>query len=401
MEVHEIVEWLAGESPASADVDGCRCALVALAGVGRWVDRQRLSWHARLEVLADTCPSMLPEEVNATATGRSLRAGVADSKRAATLAGCSPVQDLFDTGDVSVEHVDALTAVANGLEPAQRTKLLANPTIGALASGCTADAFRVGLRRLARHILADDGITRARQQRRDVSFASWVDPVTGMVCFRGRLDPEVGNQFLQRIECKVEDLFHDRVPDDCPTDPTAKQAHLRALALVALTEAKHGHAGVTEVIVVIDADTVHHGRHDHSDVRFQTDVDVPVESMRRMLCNGVITPVMTRNGVVLNVGRTQRLATRAQRRALRAMYRTCAIPGCSVGFDHCAPHHIVWWRPGGATDIHNLIPLCSKHHHRVHDHGWQLHLAADTRILTVTLPDGTTMSHAPPTARAG
>ncbi|MEO5902031.1 MAG: HNH endonuclease [Ilumatobacteraceae bacterium] len=167
---------------------------------------------------------------------------------------------------------------------------------------------------------------------------------------------------------------------------------------MALTEAKHGHAGVTEVIVVIDADTVHHGHHPDSDIRFQNNIDVPVESVRRMLCTGVITPTMTRDGVVLDVGRTQRLATRAQRRALRVMYPTCAVPGCAVGFDHCTPHHIAWWRHGGATDLDNLIPLCSKHHHRVHDHGWQLHLTPGTRTLTVTLPDGTTMSHAPPTA---
>ena len=401
MEVHEVVEWLAGQSPTGADVDRCRRALTSLTVVARWVEVQRLSWHAQLERLADATPSILPEEVNATATGRSLRAGVADSKRTGTLAGCPPVADLFNAGVVSVEHVDALGAVANGLEPAQRSKLLVDPTVAQLAARSTADEFRAGLRRLARRIQDDDGIARARQQRREVAFRSWVDRTSGMVCFRGQLDPETGNQFLQRIECTVEDLFHHALPDDCPTDPVAKQAHLRALALLALTDAKHGRAGVTEVIVVIDADTVHHGPHDHSDIRFQTDVDIPVESVRRMMCTGVVTPVMTRDGVVLSVGRTQRLATRAQRRALRVMYRTCAIPGCHVGFDHCVPHHIHWWRRGGATDIDNLLPLCSKHHHRVHDQGWQVHLTPATRELTVTLPDGTTMSHAPPRVRAG
>jgi hypothetical protein len=222
-----------------------------------------------------------------------------------------------------------------------------------------------------------------------------------MIRFTGQLDPETGTRFLNRIRLKVEELFHDRVPDTCPTDPQLRQAHLAGLALVALTEAKHGHPGVAEVIVVVDADTVDTGHHDHCVIRHQHDVELPVASIRRLLCTGVVTPVTVRDGVVLDVGRTRRLATRAQRRALRVMHPTCAIPGCSVPYDHCQPHHIHWWRHGGTTDLANLVMVCSRHHHRVHDHGWQLHLDPTTRRLTVTLPDGTTMSHAPPTTRAG
>jgi hypothetical protein len=158
---------------------------------------------------------------------------------------------------------------------------------------------------------------------------------------------------------------------------------------------------VAEVIVVIDADTLDTGPHPETIIRHQQDVELPVSSIRRMLCNGVVTPVLAHDGVVLDVGRTRRLATRAQRRALRVMHPTCAIPGCTVPFDHCQPHHIRWWRHGGTTDLANLVMVCSRHHHRVHDHGWQLALHPTTRQLTVTLPDGTTMSHAPPTARAG
>ncbi len=49
------------------------------------------------------------------------------------------------------------------------------------------------------------------------------------------------------------------------------------------------------------------------------------------------------NGEVLDVGREQRTANRAQRRALRAMYRTCAHPHCQVSFDRCRIHHIIGW----------------------------------------------------------
>jgi hypothetical protein len=80
------------------------------------------------------------------------------------------------------------------------------------------------------------------------------------------------------------------------------------------------------------------------------------------------------------------------------MYRCCAIPGCSVGFDNCQIHHLRWFRNLGNTDICNLLPICHKHHHLVHEGGW--HLALDQRRnLTVTYPDGSIMTTGPPSAR--
>jgi hypothetical protein len=77
------------------------------------------------------------------------------------------------------------------------------------------------------------------------------------------------------------------------------------------------------------------------------------------------------------------------------MYRTCAAPECDVPFHRCEIHHIHWYERGGPTDISNLIPLCSRHHHLVHDLGWHLHLTPD-RTLTITPPSGTPPSQARP-----
>ena len=52
-------------------------------------------------------------------------------------------------------------------------------------------------------------------------------------------------------------------------------------------------------------------------------------------------------------------------------------------FAHCEPHHIEYWENGGHTDLNNLVPLCSRHHHAAHEGGWKLHLDPDTRELTV------------------
>jgi hypothetical protein len=87
------------------------------------------------------------------------------------------------------------------------------------------------------------------------------------------------------------------------------------------------------------------------------------------------------------MGNAIRFANRAQKRALRALYRTCAFPGCDVPFHRTEAHHILPWELGGPTDLINLLPLCARHHHLAHEGGWALQLAAD-RTLSVYRPDG-------------
>ena len=149
--------------------------------------------------------------------------------------------------------------------------------------------------------------------------------------------------------------------------------------------------------IVIDLDTIIHGHHPGSRVDCGVDgVDLPVDVIRRMALFADIIPVLLdEDGVVLKMGRTRRLATRAQRKALRAMYRWCAMPGCRTPVDQCTPHHCDEWVDGGNTDIDELAPICKHDHNVIHAKGWTLSLSADRR-LTITKPDGTTMTTGPP-----
>jgi len=117
---------------------------------------------------------------------------------------------------------------------------------------------------------------------------------------------------------------------------------------------------------------------------------LPVSTVRRLCCDAEIVPaVLSGEGEVTDLGRSRRTANRAQRRQLAAMHRGCAHPDCSVSFSACRIHHVKWWwRDLGATDIANLLPLCERHHHLVHEGGWGLTLDAG-RIATWTRPDGT------------
>lgn len=117
---------------------------------------------------------------------------------------------------------------------------------------------------------------------------------------------------------------------------------------------------------------------------------LPPEIVRLLACDANVTPVMINTeGEVLAQGRAARTATPAQRNTLAAMHRTCAFPGCSVGFSDTRMHHVRWWwKHHGPTNIDNLLPLCEKHHHLVHEGGWGLALRPD-RTATWTRPDGT------------
>ena len=250
------------------------------------------------------------------------------------------------------------------------------------------------------------------RQRRETSLSTWVDD-EGMWNVRGRFDPVTGLRLAARLDNVVETLFAEKVPESCPPDPVARQKHLRALALVRMVEggigAGVGRPGRPEFVAVIDIAAGPGATGEPTSGGLEVEWPIPIEVPHRVLLDLLgeadTTTVVVRNGVVLhapgelNLGRTTRLANRAQRRALRGLYRSCAIPGCTVGYDRCKLHHIIWWRHGGRTDLDNLIPVCSHHPHKIHGAGWNIELGAN-RELTLTLPDGRIHNTGPPHRRA-
>ena len=140
-------------------------------------------------------------------------------------------------------------------------------------------------------------------------------------------------------------------------------------------------------------------------VQWPLPIELPARVLAELAGTADVVGVVVRNGVVLyapgelDLGRSTRLANRPQRRALRGLYRGCAIPGCTVSYDRCKLHHIVWWRHGGRTDLDNLLPVCSKHHGKIHHDNWVVELGPN-RELTLRLPDGQVMTTGPPNRRA-
>ncbi len=83
-------------------------------------------------------------------------------------------------------------------------------------------------------------------------------------------------------------------------------------------------------------------------------------------CNADLTAILQRgNTDTLDVGRSYRLATLKQRRAVLARQGgVCATPGCNN--THLEMHHPTWWSRGGKTKTDNLVGICPRCHHLVH-----------------------------------
>ena len=374
-------------------------AIAAVTRITAWCDAQQIAYAQALAAMG-----AVAEDVLAKAARSDNRDAERILKRATTAATAPAFGNALAAGRVAAGHLDQLGNSLRRLDSGQQQSLLADEArLIAIAANSTPDEFARVLRAEERRLATDDGMSRLEQQRRAVRLHRRTDMQSGMNVFTLTLDPVTGLMLHNKLNAATEALFHTKTPDGCPTDPIEKQAFLRAHAMLQMINGQGIQMGKPEVIVVVDTTT--------SDATGAPTVDwgLPVEIPHQVLLDlfggADVHGIVVRNGVVLyapgelNLGRSTRLANRAQRRALRAIYATCAIPGCATRFDNCKVHHVKWWRNGGDTDLCNLLPICVKHHTLVHNGGWQLQLA-DDRTLTVTLPDSTTMTNGPPRRRA-
>jgi hypothetical protein len=90
--------------------------------------------------------------------------------------------------------------------------------------------------------------------------------------------------------------------------------------------------------------------------------------VRRLACIAQLIPVVLgTNSETLDLGRSSRLFSRAQIKALRLRDQGCRADGCTVPVTWTEAHHLDPWSKGGSTDLSNGLLLCNWHHHRIHD----------------------------------
>lgn len=102
---------------------------------------------------------------------------------------------------------------------------------------------------------------------------------------------------------------------------------------------------------------------------------------RRLACEaGIIPVVLDGSSIPLDLGRSRRLFTKAQRIALGLRDGGCTARGCETTASGCHAHHDDPWSRGGRTGLANGRLLCPRHHRLAHDFRYAMTVHADNKV---------------------
>ncbi len=130
-------------------------------------------------------------------------------------------------------------------------------------------------------------------------------------------------------------------------------------------------------------------------------VDGPIldgPSLQALLCDSALHRLLIAGrSAVLDYGTATRTIPATLWNALVLRDEHCRFPGCDRQASWCEGHHVVTRAEGGPTCLSNLVLLCARHHHRLHQPGWQAKLRPDA-TFEVTDVNGRYWATAPPRA---
>jgi len=407
-----VVQSLIDVDVSTADRGELDRAVAMSERIRAWLDAGDVAVARRAKQLATADPTSTSSKAEARDTlSNGGRREERDTRAAATRAELCERMPGFETGlvdgSISAGHVDAMAAATRGLDAGDKAAVdgLETELVDA-ATNSTVAQFRTRAREIVEGATRrDDGAEELERQRRRRRFRRWTDRDTGMWKGLIEVDPVTGAKLSAAIDAKVAAV---RRRGGNATADGVTFDHIEVDALVELVTGP-GTSGTTaagtgtgtekfvdpdlrrvpEVCVHVDLATLLDGTHAHGLCELADGTPLPVSTVLRLCCEADIVPIVIGlDGQPVDAGRAIRRPNRKQRRLLRAMYRTCAHPTCTITFDRCEIHHIVPWERLGPTDIANLLPLCAAHHHLVHEGRWMLAMTPD-RVITLRRPDGT------------
>lgn len=126
---------------------------------------------------------------------------------------------------------------------------------------------------------------------------------------------------------------------------------------------------------------------------------IDAETARRLCANApslfrlLTDPV---SGAILTVDRTIYRPPADLKRLVKAIHPLCSAPGCSRLAADCDIDHLIDWVLDGRTELHNLVPLCRKHHRVKHKTRWTTTRKPSDGTIIWTSPTGNTHNADPP-----
>ncbi|QZY28448.1 HNH endonuclease signature motif containing protein [Nocardioides coralli] len=353
------------------DADGVPADQLA-ATVAEWERALHRMAAIKLRLLAAAERSTVAEDARCASTGawlsRQTRTGTAAAARevstehAAVIAQAASRLPRHLTGDQRARVEDRLVEQARRVDPTQLRRLARRALAAVEPDPATVDAHEdaqlveeesaaVAKTRLTLHDNGDGTLS-----------GHFTVPLLAGSILRKVLDsltaPRRGR--LGATTAQAGDQTRDR-----------DWAHERGLAFTQLlehlpTDRLHGKVAAT-VVVTLDADSL-------TDRLKAAGLDtgdlVSAGQARRLACQaGLVPAVLNGASQPLDLGRSQRLFTEAQRVAGATRHTSCAADGCDVPYAWTELHHATPWSRGGRTDLGDMVPLCGFHHRRIHDPG--------------------------------
>ena len=296
-------------------------------------------------------------ELSGQSTGRSRK----EVETADKLADLPVTWDAFRDGKITFDHAQIIADTAGRVE-------IDEEELVDKASSQPVDVFARTARQHEQERSEDDGMSTLMKQRR--SRKAWIRVArgNGMTVLHAEFDPVTGERVKTALAAKTRELWREEDPDH---RPSTEQRMAYALADLICRPGDRKKAPITTLFLIADYDI---GLRKIRDARLGDGTPMPVEVFKGLACRARILPaIFNSRGQPLWVGQGKRIATPAQRMALIARDRGCV--GCGADPAWCQAHHVVHWAAEGPTDIDNLVLLCSRCHHRVHDEDWEVHQA--------------------------
>ena len=329
---------LCAAEPDVMDRDQLAAVTDQIASLKAWCDGLQVRVTRRQRQLAVEGRGEAPKDLLAREGRQSGRDARTADERERVCTALPDFEDALSSGVVSAGHVDAIAGAVRNLDEATTAEFLA------LGADLLVDAGRQGVdlfdrtcRDLARFLTAAaaSDVDELDRQRSRSRVKRWTDRESGMRHTHLELDPVRDAQLWSAIDRARKQLRRQ------PGNTQLSWDQLQVEAVIAAVSGGAAGERVVELSVLIDLDTFTGGLHEHGVCELSDGTSLPVATVRELACRAELIPiVLDGHGRALDVGRGARLATPAQRLALRAMHQTCIHPNCDVAFDDCRIHHI-------------------------------------------------------------
>ena len=316
----------------------------------------------------------------------SKREAKREVETSASLTGLAETWTALESGEIPQKHA-WLIAKASSEGPIDEASL------AEAAKHQPYDQFARTVRQQQREHSDDDGQSILDKQCENRTGRFFESREDGMFVLSGEFDPITGNRLALAISDKERELWRKEDPKN---RRTPQQRMADALAELIL-EPKSGQRPRTALLVIADYDVVHR---ELANARLCDGTPIPMQELRRLACDADILPgVFRAKTQKLWLGRKRRIATEAQRAALALRDKGCI--GCDANPAWCQAHHIQPWSWGGPTNLDNLVLVCARCHHNIHDDGWQVIKCPDSGRFELhqppdPFPDAGVDTHRPP-----